>query len=176
MVASVPRLVANSKPSSPGLFQTAISPGQGFAATAMSGACAGWSSASCGRSRIATSGVPKTAGRAGVAARGAPGGRSWFARSWRTASIPRLPASAIATSRYSVCRPSWASATTSPGSSASREGGSRKAAVSRPVQASISARRQRRSASSGGTASGKESDATRLAATVMRRASTRAAS
>jgi hypothetical protein len=58
------------------------------------------------------------------------------------------------------------------GSSASRDGGSRKTAVSRPTHASISARRQRRPASSDGTAIGKVSDATRAASTVMRRAST----
>ena len=69
-----------------------------------------------------------------------------------------------------------ASVTTSAGSSASRDGGSRKTALSRPVQASISARRQRRSASSGGTAMGKDSEAIRVVSTVMRRASTCAAS
>ena len=48
--------------------------------------------------------------------------------------------------------------------------------VSRPVQASISVRRQRRSPSSSGTAIGKDSDAIRVVPTVMRRASTKAAS
>jgi hypothetical protein len=57
--------------------------------------------------------------------------------------------------------PSCWSWITSAGSSASREGGRRKLAVSRPIQASISARRQRRSASSGGTAIGKASEAMR---------------
>jgi hypothetical protein len=55
-------------------------------------------------------------------------------------------------------------------------GRQRNAAVSRPTHASINARRQRRSASSGGTAIGKDSEAIRVVSTVMRRASTRAAS
>ena len=59
------------------------------------------------------------------------------------------------TSRISVRRPSWSSRITSQGSSASREGGRRNTALSRPTHASISARRQRRSASSGGIAIGK---------------------
>ena len=67
--------------------------------------------------------------------------------------MPRASVSVIEMSRSGTDRPSWASVMTSAGSSASRDGGSRKAALSRPVQASISARRQRRSASSGGTAS-----------------------
>jgi hypothetical protein len=90
--------------------------------------------------------------------------------------MPRASASAMETSRRSTSRPSWASRIASAGSSASREGGRRNAAVSRPTHASISARRQRRSASSGGTAIGKDSEAIRVVSTVMRRASTRAAS
>ena len=84
----------------------------------------------------------------------------------------RASASEVVRMRSSARRPSWSSAITSPGSSASSDGGSRNVPVSRPIHASISARRQRRSASSGGTAIGKLSEDTRLAATVMRRDST----
>ena len=65
---------------------------------------------------------------------------------------------------------------TSAGSSARRDGGRRNVAPSRPTHASCSARRAFRSASSGGTAKGKLVATIREASTVIRRASTVAAS
>ena len=100
-------------------------------------------------------------------------------RRWRRCAPPRPSARrhrATLVSRSAASRPSWSSRTTSPGSSASRDGGSRKDAVSRPTHSSSSARRQRRSASPAGVAMAKVSEVTRSAEPVARRASTLIAS
>lgn len=126
-------------------------------------------------SKIGRSHARATLVEAAWAAGQAPGALHAFLVSTVHADLV-LPSRQMETSRRSTSRPSWARRIASPGSSASREGGRRNAAISRPTYASINARRQRRSTSSGGTAIGKDSEAMRVVSTVTRHASTRAAS
>ena len=150
-------------------------PGQGRAWAAARGACAGCSALSCGRSRSTTSGAPQTGGRGGRTGAAAP------AAARNGAVLPHrldAPSAGVGDAGDPVVDepPVMGELDDIAGIEREPRGRRAKAAVSRPTQASASARRARRAASSGGAASGKDSAVTRAEPGVTRAASTTATS